>query len=348
MKVSIIPEFPQALMTGGTLVQAEKTCEALIRLGSGLDAELFNWSDRRPMADLYHFISIQPYQYAIAEMIRIRRRPYVITSISGMPRGRHVPWWLMRARFLVRTHLLGGRARQRAFQNASKVIVLTPKQGELMQHVFGVPHKQLEIVPNGVDDLFFHASPHIWRQAHRTEPFVLCVGAVQNRKGQLLLAESCNRLRLPVVLLGPVLPGEETYAASVREAMQYNQKFGGAWLQNVRHDDPLLASAYSGCRIFVLLSSCEAQPLSVLEAMAAKKPILLLQAPYSGEPPFARLPQVQTPTVSAVCETLQREWDRAEATSLTPAFSWRAVADRLRTIYQAVLSESQATPRNDD
>ena len=57
MPVCIVSEYPASLMTGGLQVQAEETCAALARL-PGVQAELFNWSERRALPDLYHFIGL--------------------------------------------------------------------------------------------------------------------------------------------------------------------------------------------------------------------------------------------------------------------------------------------------
>ncbi|MFN7138421.1 MAG: glycosyltransferase [Limisphaerales bacterium] len=192
-------------------------------------------------------------------------------------------------------------------------------------------------------DSFFQASPALWQQAFGAHPFVLCVGAIQPRKGQLLLAEACNRLKLPLTLLGPVLPGHSGYATQVDEAMHKNEEFGGKWLQHLDNTDPMLQSAYAACRVFALLSSSETQPLSVMEAMAARKPILLLQAAYTEDPLFSNLHQLSAPKIELAEEALRSAWNEARPTELSLTFSWLSVGKQLQTIYKTIASTPPRT-----
>ena len=168
----------------------------------------------------------------------------------------------------------------------------------------------------------------------RSEPFVLCVGAIQERKNQLLLASTCNALRLPLVLVGGVLPGQERYADQVRAAMTENQALGGRWL---RCDDTLLASAYAACKVVSLLSASESQPASVLQAMALQKPVLLGCAPYARQYPFDSLPCADWRDPLAVKDTLQRLWTQAPPTTLPGEFIWPNVCKTLAGIYASVM-----------
>jgi glycosyltransferase involved in cell wall biosynthesis len=161
---------------------------------------------------------------------------------------------------------------------------------------------------------------------------------VQPRKNQLLLLEAANQLRLPVVLLGPVLPGERPYGERVGAAANINQAHGGRWMQHLRNEDPLLASAYAACRLFVLLSSAETQPLSVMQAMAAQRPVLLLQAPYARDALFGDLPVAASAEPSVVVEALKRSWEGGQGTKLSREYTWLEVARQLQAIYSKVIT----------
>src|SRR6266511_206070 len=208
MRVCIVPEFPAGLMSGGTLVQAEETCEALAATGDGLTAELFNWSEYRSLPDLYHFVSIQPHFYPILELIRQIGRPYLLTLLSPNPAG-GPRLWVSAARHFVKVKCLRRVELYRAIHGASAIIAITRSGADSLRTIFRHGTKTLHVVPHGVREGFFSCSPDAWKATFGPEPFVLCVGAIQRRKNQLLLVEACNRLRLPVVLLGHVLPGEK-------------------------------------------------------------------------------------------------------------------------------------------
>jgi glycosyltransferase involved in cell wall biosynthesis len=337
MRVCIVPEYPMSLMTGGLQVQAVETCKALSSLGGGLTAELFDWSKAETPCDLYHFVSCPPHLYRIAELVHQAGRPYVITMLFGSLRKR-LDLRISAGRRLISSKVLGKNERDNAISGAASVVTITEADATAAHIIFGVEKKKINVIPNGVADAFFKCTPATWHKAYGDTGFVLSVGAVQQRKNQLLLAQACNRLKLPLVLLGPVLPGQTEYAQRLGEAMRENESLGGRWLQHLRNEDALLLSAHAACRVFVLLSSQETQPLSVMQAMAARKPILLLKAPYAQDKMFRELPQAPSCSLQTVADALRHVWESGRATELSPDYTWGSVARQLQTIYNQALN----------
>jgi glycosyltransferase involved in cell wall biosynthesis len=226
------------------------------------------------------------------------------------------------------------REHQQAIEKASAIISITAQDAEAASIIFRIPRNCIQLIPVAVSDYYFHATSKLWNNQYGAEPFVLCVGAIQQRKNQLLLARICNQLRLPLVLVGAVLPGEDAYAAQVKIAMAANEKLGGRWL---RCSDAVLASAYAACRVLVLLSASETQPASVLQAMALEKPVLLAAVPYAHAYPFAALPRVNLREDLEVERALHRIWHDAPKTQLPDEFRWPSVCSRLALVYDSIL-----------
>lgn len=335
MRVCIVPEYPMSLMTGGLQVQAEETYKAVRELGGEISAELFNWSERLPLPDVYHFIGFPPHCFSIARLVERAARPYLITILLGNPEG-YFGVRLAAARQFVKSQIMRQKSRYRAVTGAAALVTITDADADAAALVYGVDRRRIHVVPNGVSDGFFNASPGAWHNEYGSAPFVLCVGAIQQRKNQLSLVDACNQLQLPVVLLGSVLPGEAEYGMRVSETMAQNEKFGGRWLQSLTNADALLLSAHAACRLFVLLSSAETQPLSVMQAMAARKPILLLKAGYTRDRLFSGLPSVSSTDMGIVSAALKGAWDAAKPTELPCDYSWSAVARQLYRIYCTV------------
>lgn len=323
-------------MTGGLQVQANETFQALSRLGEGISAARFNWSEREPLADVYHFIGFPPHLHRIAELIYQAGRPYVITLLLG---STHKPirLCLASARHFIKVHIVRQRQSRDAIMRAAAVVTITEADAVAARTIYGLEKSRIHIVPNGVNEGFFGHSPSLWQEKFGAKPFVLCVGAIQKRKNQLLLLEACNHLRLPAVLLGPLLPGETHYTQRVAAAAKQNEAFGGHWLRSLHSDDPLLLSAFAACQLFCLLSASETQPLSVLQAMAARKPVLLLRAPYVRDPLFCNLPAVGSPALESVIAALRDAWAHGKPTELSSDFTWLEVAHRVRRIYETVV-----------
>jgi len=327
-RICIVPEFPQSLMTGGTLVQAVETRRALAQHITEMDFELFNWSDKIPPADCYHFIGLPKYLAGVPRLIAQAGRPYVLTLLLGSMnrRARCVSALRRRLAFLLNWN----REHQRAIRGAAAHITITQADADNAALIYGLRREQIHIVPVAVTEVFLTAQPFLWQSTYGSEPFVLSVGALQPRKNQLLLAQVCNALKLPMVMVGGVLAGHDDYASLVEREMQINGKFGGRWFQC---DDPMLASAYAACRLFVLFSSSETQPASVLQAMAVKKPVLLADAPYAREHPFDILPKAVLTSRDSITQALQKAWSLGSGTELPSEFTWAAVSKKLNSIY---------------
>jgi glycosyltransferase involved in cell wall biosynthesis len=343
MRICIVPEYPVSLMTGGLQVQAIETWVALNALGEDLQAELFSWSDHRPLPDLYHFIGFPPHCGSIAELVRQAGRPYVVTMLLGNPRR---GWWLRLAllKQQIMSTVLGLKTTAQTMRDAAGIVAITQADARAARAIFGIMADRIQVVANGVDESFFNASPAAWWRAFGRDPFVLCVGAIQQRKNQLMLVEACNQARLPVVLLGPVLPGEKDYGVRVGAALEKNKAFGGRWLQHLQKDDPLLISAYAACRLFVLLSQAETQPLSVMQAMAARCTVLLLESNYTKDALFRGLPIVKRATIHALASGIRLAWEQPRPTELPRTFTWLEVARRLACLYSDVLRRTSAFP----
>lgn len=335
MRVCIVPESPMSLMTGGLQVQAVETLKALSSLNGGMTAELFDWSKAETPADLYHFISIS--HFGLPGLVHKAGRPYVYTVLlSGVRNPLRLR--IRAARRLLASALLARNEPRQALTRAARVITITEAEAVATHVIFGVEKANIEVVPHGVAAGFFQCVPEAWHRRYGSKEFVLCVGAVQPRKNQLLLAQVCNHLQLPLVLLGPVLPGETGYGEQVGEAMRENKSHGGQWLKHLHHEDELLLSAYAACRVVVLLSVAETQPISVLQAMAARKPVLLLKAAYAQDSLFRHVPQIVSDEMSAVAEGVKMVWENRTPTELSLDYRWDRVAKRLQEIYREILN----------
>ena len=335
VRVCIVSEYPFSLMTGGMQVQARETFAALRALG--VPVEWFDWVAECAPADLYHFIGLPPYLARLAALVRAAGKPYVCTVLCGRRPGL-VGLTAAQVRHFLKTTVLREREYHEALKRAAAVVAITPSDGWVLQRIFGIATERLHVIPNGADDAFRTASALEWCRQYGHEPFVLCVGAVQPRKNQLLLLQASNIAALPVVLLGPILPGQDRYAQRVEEEAAINVRYGGHWLRHLQQDDPLLRSAFAACRVFVLLSHTETQPLSVLQAMAARRPILLGDADYAREYPFDRLPKTADADPSTLAGTLRVAWEEERTTELPPEFSWRNAAAALQSLYAQILS----------
>jgi glycosyltransferase involved in cell wall biosynthesis len=183
------------------------------------------------------------------------------------------------------------------------------------------------LVRNSVDVArFAAATPDAFTSRYGVRDYVLCVGRLEPRKNQLMLAHALRDTGVPLVLLGAVADG--AYAALVRQ-------HGGARvhvIESLPHDSDLLASAYAGARVFALPSWCEGAPLSALEAAAAGSELVLsdrsAEAEYFGPAATYCDPGDARALREAVLAAYRRPRDpagRAERRACVAAYTWNDV-----------------------
>jgi glycosyltransferase involved in cell wall biosynthesis len=330
-KVCIVAEYPYSLATGGLQVQATSTLEALRRHEPRFDYRAFDWLTEEP-ADLYHFIGLPRYLMELAHLVELAGKPYVCTFLLGQ-RSNAALWARDRLK-----RLLSSSSYSKTLGKAAHVFAIHETARRSIISSYGLAEEKVSSVPHGISEAFFQASPEVWKSQRGDFPFLLCVGAIQPRKNQLLLVEAANTAQLAVVLIGPVLPGHESYARKIEAAMQINQQWQGAWIPGLSSEDPLLVSAYAACRTVVLLSEHETQPISILQAMATAKPALLADAPFAYEPPFASLPRVSLRDPARISEALRRLWRDGTPSSLEPGHRWPDIARELARVYASILA----------
>lgn len=144
-----------------------------------------------------------------------------------------------------------------------------------LQHVYGI--KRCPLIPNGISlTSFLHCESHrtAWRLAHNVDPHSIvfvCTGRLAMPKNQQLLIQAFAIVarRIPNVQL--LLVGE----GSDRLQLEWQTKRLGVCNKvrflGDRQDIPFILGASD---VFVLASLWEGNPLSVMEAMAAGKPVI--------------------------------------------------------------------------
>jgi glycosyltransferase involved in cell wall biosynthesis len=335
-RVCIISTYPLSLARGGLEIQAERTYEEMSLRDPGLEYTFMDWKTRE-LADLYHFVGIAPHLREIIRSVEQAGRPYICHILTGS-RQRFYSYWV---REQVKKRL-GMETTASTLKGAARVIMITEQEKDLLGRAFSIPREKLVVVPNFVDEAFFDTTDEVWKRERGEAPFLLCVGMVQPRKNQLLLVRAANAERLPVVLIGQPLPGLTAYAQEVEAEMKINEGFGGGWIKGLLQTDPLLISAHRACRAFVLLSEAETQPLSILQAMAAQRPVLLGRSFYTNSEPFATLPQVRLDRFEEIRQGLRAIWDSGQAQPLPEAYRTQNVVQTLGALYREVLQASGA------
>ena len=185
-------------------------------------------------------------------------------------------------------------------ESADEVILLSDYERRCLEHI-GARPRSTSLVRNPVDgSSFANADPALFAESLGIDDYILCVGRIEPRKNQLLLAHAAKTMGKTVVFIGHT--EKQAYLDLVRAAAgQF-----GRFIPRIDPADPLLKSAFAGASVFCLPSWAEGAPLAALEAAAAGVPLVLSdrssEPEYFGE--FAKY--VNPADVGAMREALEK------------------------------------------
>jgi glycosyltransferase involved in cell wall biosynthesis len=320
--------YPMAFHTpGGGEMQLRSYQRYLTKLG--VNVELFNlWEPHFLSADIVHFFSLMGGSWHFCHFVKQLKLPLVITS--GL--------WITEET----KHLYPWQEIQQQLSYADKVVTNSQVESEQLANVFNFPLDKFAVVYNGVDPIFFEPSaPTLFREHFKIDyPFVLNVGNVEPRKNQLTLLKAMREHKdLKLVTIGHIR--DENYAQQCREIGQDQFVFLGP----LKHDDPLLRSAYQACEVFALPSTLETPGLAALEAAAQGAKLVVTGVgatrEYFGEHAW----YVDNPQDSGEIAEKLSEARRMDYSSVTTSlalkvktnFEWSNVIKSLISVYHEFL-----------
>jgi glycosyltransferase involved in cell wall biosynthesis len=169
------------------------------------------------------------------------------------------------------------REMRAAWRRADVFVVNSVAEGQLLERD-GDGFPNLRVAYSGVAPESFEGDAEEGRRilGLDDEPFVLSVARVEPIKNQVSLALSVQKLPYRLVLVGVVLPGNESFFAAVREAAPQ--------LLHVPHiDHGQVRHVHAAAAVHALPSWFETTGLSTLEALAAGRPAVVAGGPCVEE-----------------------------------------------------------------
>ena len=226
--------------------------------------------------------------------------------------------------------------------------LMTPSQAvkdDLVEHL-GVDEQRIRVVHHGVDEDFFDTVPSTVRLARQTynlpDHYVLFVGAMEPRKNLTNLVRAYSllspdlRRRHPLVVTG----------ATGWKNKEIRKQLGavGAHLTGyVRR--ALLPALYHGASLFVLPSFYEGFGMPLLEAMAARVPVVTSDVSAMPEVAGEAALYADPHDVESIADAMERVLQQTQlATALGEAgrrrarlFTWHETAVDTKAFFEGVI-----------
>ncbi|MBI2711350.1 MAG: glycosyltransferase family 4 protein [Bdellovibrio sp.] len=316
-----------------------------------------------PEFDIIHYFSCVQSEFWTYVKNVAPQVPLIVTPTLYAPRD-----WKTRFRFLLRNlrwDLLGKRS---VFSHPDLFLPCTDFEKQTLTQFYRVSPQRCEVVPNGIEDFFLNDSspegPSSLFRKHLHEktrgrfgqgPFVLHVGRFHPVKNHFQLIAAAEKARVAVVFIGSADSENLAYfeeckrRARLAETNDSSGETRFFFQSQLEHSDPLLASAYSSCDLFVLMSRFETFGISAYEAGLAGAPIALTKAMVTLADFQGWVDLFDSESHDELRQILQKfkdaRWPKPDPgevkrrkASILNKYSWDLVSNRILEIYRSKAS----------
>lgn len=320
----------QASLAGDS-IQLLKTREYLAK--TGIEAVI----DNRPNLDLatydlVHLFNLIPvaqtheyYQNARRQHKRVVLstvfwEPEEFFSVSGEPEKLR-EWWQKT-----------GSLRREILNGTALILPNSTLELEALRKSLG-PLPPAVVVPNAADKSFAFAKPDHFIQKYGWRDFLLTVGRICRRKNQLSLIKIAQKMKLPLVIIGPV--------NDFRYYQECRRESAGQKVLFIDTLNPVeLASAYATARVHALVSWYDTPGLVSLEAALAGCAIVSTDRGSAREYFEDKAFYCDPGDLSSIANTVATAWNAGKDEQLKERvlanYTWERVAQVTKEAYQTL------------
>lgn len=270
MRVKYFPCQPHCFAFGGFDIQMINTLNAVKK--AGVDASKLDIWSRDNDFEIIHLWGVGPHNFQIIDWSKKSGKAIIATVL--------MPYHdTLRSKLGYLSRLFNVRHLIHYFKLIDKIVVVNNLQRDVLNNFYAVPVSKIEIIPHLVEDKFFEIPDFNFSEKYGIENYILCTGNISSRKNQYNLALACINLNLKLVLIGSILDGEMGYGEKLETLAARHKNI--LWIKELPKASEELISAYYHCKIYALPSKSETQPIGALEAVAMRKPLVLLNRKYA-------------------------------------------------------------------
>lgn len=296
MKVKYVPFQPHCFAYGGFEIQMLSTLEASIK--SGVDAQKIDIWSRDNDFDILHCWGLGFHHYENIRWAKNGGKKVVLTALLS-----YYETFNERIRQFFSTYIKKAQYYIQIANMADVIVVVNELQAEACLKYFKVPSRRIHVVPNIVHPKYFENKIDFsFPTKYNVSNYVLVVGSVCARKNQLNLIKACIKKNMKLVIIGRLLEGEDAYGKQIEQAIDGNSNI--TWIKGLKANSDELISAYQGSSLVALPSYVEQQPITLLEAVAVQKPLLIANRAFSKQKYYLNAKCIEPESVESIEEGL--------------------------------------------
>lgn len=338
MKIVYFLFYPYTLWNrGGGEIQISNTYNTLRKKGIEVNY-LDIWNPQRDF-DILHIFGSSHNVTELAIAAKEMGKKVINTSISYSVKPQFL-WRLFGVldKFLqVETKYT---YRKMLFDVSEKIIVHSDVESiQLMNNMKIKPEKIIKI-PIGVNSIYSHASPDLFVEHYGVKDYILQVGRISARKGQLRTIEALGNLGLDIVFIGDYDPADTLTKPIFLERVKNNPRIHH--IGYLKGDNEMLASAYAASLLHILPSTNEFPGIVNMEAGLAGTNVISGWSEVAYEYFGDHIDYCDPLSIDSIREAANRAIHRVRSSKfqefLLRNYAWEEVGESLVALYRAVLA----------
>lgn len=337
MKVLFQSYYDFGRMYGGGPTVVYSLADELRQIGVDVTFHDY-WKHDPSHFDVIHYFS----SYDNSNWLRHRENdpPLVVTPISyfAWPLTKRIEMGLKYYARVLRHRTTNRRRLGYTFQIPAHFFPNSEGEAHYLSEAYHVPREKMTIVPHGVARTFEQGDPTLFERRYGLRDFVLCVGRFEYpRKNQHTLIKAMRNEKVPLVFIGGPDAGFAAYYEQCRREAGAHAHF----LAPIKHDDPLLSSAYHACKVLVMPALLESPGLTGLEAALAGANAAVTSGgstrEYFGEHAWYFDPRDVKQMRNAICAAHAAPKNGALHQRVLEKYTWPAIAKVQMQAYEEVI-----------
>lgn len=331
---------------GGPTYKIEHLAKQLHKMD--VEVKLFNmWDEHEKYnadTDLFHIFNASISTFPLAINLNLKKIKYVVNPIFFSNHkaatlrlyNRLDSLW---QKFFIRSYS-DYSLTKKVCEQAEYILPNTESESLLLQQGLGLSPDNFEVIPNGVEERFYHADAKLFRNKFGLEDFILYVGHLgPYRKNGKNIIKALQKIDHPAVIIADVLNNEE--GKWCREAIGKSNNI--KLIEWLAHDDPLLESAYAACHTFILPTRYETPGRAALEAGLAGANIVITPnggtKEYFGDLAFYPNPENVSDLVAKIQVALNKSHTDILKEHIRKNYIWPIIAQQTKRMYDRVLQK---------